>query len=535
MKRHVHSAGDRSRSRSVRRERLDALAHHGVATTRAEVHGPKDEQAEKIAVVTLATAAYGGGALVLSAALQHLLGPYADIIVFSDDELFLPLGVQQRSLNELPDVPVPPSAGQPMQPQFSFCWAKLGLWSLRSYDVVVYMDADMLPIGDIAGLLQELPGPGSVAAVPACQCWCEEACSYAARVLPGSQRFYFNAGLFIFRPCPMEFDSMMVALAKTHRPFPFAEQDFLNEHFAGRVLMLPWKYNALKHTFCNPRHLDHVSLKEAAVLHFVMAKPWERLAKLEDEFEELHALWWQAYRQAMEVCFLRPRWDRCSVDPKLPDFWYVPGFIKPEMEVALLKSLQEPALGRRWQRLRRREVLCLGGVPHPDGAICEEVQGPIGRLGQALANIGALSAAPDQCFVNRYSPGQGIDAHMDGPRFHSEVAIVSLQNPASIFFGLIDKKARPDLPRRLEVLLEPLSLLVFRAEAYELYVHGIDSIGPVAVQKEALAPCQYQRTSLTFRRLKHVQLCSGDVATDSQRASRDSQWQWWATELSEID
>lgn len=494
--------------------------------------------AERIAFVTLATASYAQGALVLTAGLRRQLRRSIDVIVFSPEgeELALPAGVKQRPLSALPKVLAPACAGEPVLPQFAFCWSKLGLWALEGYDVVIYMDADMLLVGDIAPLLSMIPGPGLLAAVPSCKCWCEEECDYTSAVGRGCPgKHHFNAGLLVLRPSREEFASMQRALAAATREFPFAEQDFLNQHFEGRVVPLPAAFNALKHALRNPKHASELPLERCVALHFVMAKPWERASRLEEEFEELHALWHRAREEVAGLAFVRPQWVDRLVHPALPGLWHMPDFMGSSTGNALLACLRGPDLAPRWQSLRRRRVLCLGGVPHPDGAICEALPPPLRELSEALAECGALSQPADQCFVNEYASGQGIDAHSDGPCFHPEVAILSLEGTAILRFGLVEKRARPDLPPRVEVLLRPGSLLVMHAEAYELYVHSIEHTALDRTAEGHEVPRAPRRTSLTMRRFAHVQLHAGDVNCEDHLAARAEQWRWWASELGEID
>merc|ERR1712014_438950 len=97
-------------------------------------------------------------------------------------------------------------------------------------------------------------------------------------------------------------------------------------------------------------------------------------------------------------------------------------------------------------------------------------------------------------------------------------AIVSMEGPALISFGLVGKAARPDLPSRLELLLRPRSLLLFRGDAYELYVHSVphtveDTVGTAccnllvsnAVLGEVVRRAP-RRTSVTLRRIRHVRV-----------------------------
>lgn len=437
----------------------------------------------------------------------------------------------------------PQRAGHPVLPQFRFCWAKLGLWALCEYGVVVYMDADMLPLGDLRPLLDfaaSLPH-NSIAAVAACQCWCGEDCSYtpAAPATEPAMTCYFNAGLLMLRPSKAELASMRDALAACDRPMPFAEQDFLNEYFSGRVVKIPAAFNALKPALVNPKHCEALPLNSCVVLHYVMAKPWERLSRHEPELAHVHQLWHDAWKHRAATIFKRPTWLDYVVDPRLPGLWCVPEFVAEEMEGALTEFLHgaEQPGGRSWQRLSKRRVLCLGGVPHPEGAILERLPGPVGQVAAFLSEAIALPGAPaNQCLANAYSAGEGIDPHFDGPAFKSAAAVLTLEGPAILHFRLVDWRARPELPRLLEVVLRPRSLLVFHGLAYEEYVHWIEHtpLESSSMSGEIISRAP-RRTSLTFRHLGTVQLPPEAVATAEQRAARDAQWEWWRTQLGEID
>lgn len=515
--------------------------------------------------MTLATEAYAPGAAVLSAVLrQQLACQDADIVVFSDCALRLAPGVELRPLAQLPELSEPVHAGEPALPQFRFCWAKLGLWALQEYDLVVYMDADMLPVGDLRPLLDlsaSLPRD-SIAAVAACECWRDEECHYTSTVatwptLPALHA-YFNAGLLAFCPDLHELESMRSSMAACTRELPFAEQDFLNDHFRGRVVKLPAAFNVLKPALINPKHRDALPLDDCVVLHYVMAKPWQRLSRHEPELAHVHQLWHDAWRLHAPSVFLRPCWADHICDARLACLWCVPDFVTEETENALVEFLHGPAQGSdaaaatqrghscsgscgggaaAWQRLRRRGVLCMGGVPHPDGSILAPLPGPVGQVAAALQAAGALpDAPPDQCLANVYSAGEGIDPHFDGPCFKPAAAVLTLEGPAIMRFRLVDWRERPDLPRLVEVPLRPRSLLVFQGDAYGLYVHWIEhtavEVLPSTGETVARAP---RRTSLTYRHLAEVRVPASAVTSAELRSAREAQWEWWGTQLGEID
>ncbi|OLQ12354.1 Alpha-ketoglutarate-dependent dioxygenase alkB-like 6 [Symbiodinium microadriaticum] len=510
-----------------------------------EVRTPTETR-RRTAFVSLATEDYGRGALVMSASMRTRLPEDVDVVVFSDAELAVVPGVSVRELEDLPKVSPPQQAGEPLMPHFRFCWRKLGLWALEEYDVIFYLDSDMLAVGDVAGLLDFLPEEGQLGAVPSCECWRSESCTYT---LGPREGLYVNAGLLCFRPSMLELGKMREALAnwtfseRDAQPnaahffpeaMPFAEQDFLNSFFRGRIRPLPSAFNALQHAMKNPKHMAALELEKCRILHYVMGKPWERASRVDEDVADLRALWWQAWKDNASKACLHPRWERHRVHAALPLF-LVKDFVNVEGEASLISEIYGEELKGRWTQLRRRRLMCLGGVPHPDGAICEDLPQAIFQLGSNLVRVGATEGPPNQCFINHYSPGEGIDAHCDGPQFHPEVAILTLEGPALLHFGLVEKKAYPHLPPRFEVLLEPRSLLVMRGEAYNLYVHRIDHAEAETTRDGLEVQRARRRTSLTFRRLAHVKLESKDVKGEAERLGRQAQWRWFATQLSEFD
>ena len=69
-----------------------------------------------------------------------------------------------------------------------------------------------------------------------------------------------------------------------------------------------------------------------------------------------------------------------------------------------------------WTQLRGRS---LGGLPRPlpEGFAPEPLPGWVGTVCDALVRSGVFppDAPPNHVLLNEYQPGQGIDAHRDGP------------------------------------------------------------------------------------------------------------------------
>ena len=106
----------------------------------------------------------------------------------------------------------------------------------------------------------------------------------------------------------------------------------------------------------------------------------------------------------------------------------------------------------------------------------------------ALVECGVFSAdaPPNHILLNEYQPGQGLDAHKDGPLYAPRVAILSLGVPASFAFEDADRSVACSLE------LAPRSLLVFAGRAYNELLHRV------------LPVTAGRRLSLTVRRVVHV-------------------------------
>lgn len=109
-----------------------------------------------------------------------------------------------------------------------------------------------------------------------------------------------------------------------------------------------------------------------------------------------------------------------------------------------------------------------------------------------LFEAGYLKKVPDQLIINEYQPGQGIANHVDcEPCFGETIISVSLgSNCVMDFINLKSKE-------KLEVMLEPRSLVIISGEARHNWTHGIaarktDNFNGIKSERRL-------RISLTFR------------------------------------
>ncbi|KAK4685318.1 hypothetical protein P7C73_g4837, partial [Tremellales sp. Uapishka_1] len=198
-----------------------------------------------------------------------------------------------------------PSASQhsgkfdPKFSRFSDTWTKLGVFGLVDYERIIMIDADMIFLRPMDELFEmELPGPGWIAATPACVCnaleiasypddWIPDNCSYNLQSHPttidspplptrdGKRTSHLlNSGLVILEPSADLFTTLVHHLntSPTIASMKFPDQDFLAEVFMGKWKPLPWWCNALKTG--RAVHPDLWQDSEIRLIHYILDKPW---------------------------------------------------------------------------------------------------------------------------------------------------------------------------------------------------------------------------------------------------------------------
>jgi alkylated DNA repair dioxygenase AlkB len=149
---------------------------------------------------------------------------------------------------------------------------------------------------------------------------------------------------------------------------------------------------------------------------------------------------------------------------------YIPNFLTGEEENQLVKIInKEPWLAdikRRVQHYgykydyKARSIdysMYLGALPNWAKAI-----------GGRLHSEGYIEQDPDQLIVNEYIPGQGIANHIDcEPCFGETIISISLASYCIMDFVHVKSK------QKIEVMLEPGSLVIINGEARHKWTHGI--------------------------------------------------------------
>ncbi|CAH8392092.1 unnamed protein product [Eruca vesicaria subsp. sativa] len=190
-------------------------------------------------------------------------------------------------------------------------YSKLRIWNFEEYSKMIYMDADIQVFDNIDDLF-ELPDGYFYAVM---DCFCEKTWSHSLQYSIGYCQqcpdkvawpedmkspppLYFNAGMFVFVPSPLTYESLLQTL-KITPPSPFAEQDFLNMFFEKVYKPIPLVYNLVLAMLW--RHPENVELEKIKVVHYCAAgsKPWryrgEETNMDREDIKMLVNQWWDVY------------------------------------------------------------------------------------------------------------------------------------------------------------------------------------------------------------------------------------------------
>lgn len=179
---------------------------------------------------------------------------------------------------------------------------------------------------------------------------------------------------------------------------------------------------------------------------------------------------------------------------KIEGLLYVPNFITMAEEKFLLESINSENwlsdIKRRVQHYgykydyKARNIdysMYLGPIPDWSRSIAER-----------LTNEKFIEFTPDQIIVNEYLPGQGIANHVDcEPCFGSTIITISLNSFCVMDFINIKTK------EKIEVLLQPRSLVVINGESRYNWSHGISARKTDYFKEKKIS--RELRVSLTFR------------------------------------
>jgi len=240
----------------------------------------------KFAVVTyLNSESYLPGVVVLAASVaKHI--PDAEFVVFSHKPY---ADLNYKSNVRFLQVPLYVPSRPSTHNRFLELYTKLQAWNFTQYDMIMYLDADTMVVGDVdMRAIYELsltwPFEHFFAA-------CQD-------ISNGKWLQTINAGVMLFRPSNKEYNRLMSAVepalaANVYDP-NMSEQAFLSWIYHTKMLVLPTIYNMNLAIWTQQRQLWIDLEPYARIVHYTMIKPflidnWE-----ENEYAPVLRPWFEA-------------------------------------------------------------------------------------------------------------------------------------------------------------------------------------------------------------------------------------------------
>jgi len=171
--------------------------------------------------------------------------------------------------------------------RFKKTFYKLECFNLEKYDRVVFLDADILCMGDIDLLFSET--------LNAKHFWAAKDKGIKDALLYKDNHIRVNTGVMIINKSLLNKDTFLklIDIAKKKLSYDGSDQGVINEYiFQEKVDIghLPTEYNALKRIYVHDRALYENIKDDIKLLHFVGKKPWEENDK---DYEGLENIWWR--------------------------------------------------------------------------------------------------------------------------------------------------------------------------------------------------------------------------------------------------
>lgn len=184
--------------------------------------------------------------------------------------------------------------------------------------------------------------------------------------------------------------------------------------------------------------------------------------------------------------------------PDLPSgLKYLPDFISGEEADYLVQKID----AQSWRSDLKRRVQHYGYRYDYKArqAREEDYLGPLPPflrgLAERLSDADHFGSVPDQVIVNEYMPGQGISAHVDcRPCFGDVIASLSLLS------SCVMRLENGNVSQKVDLVLEPESLLVLSGEARHVWTHAIPARKSDIVNGQKHP--RSRRLSLTFREMR---------------------------------
>lgn len=274
----------------------DLINAKAAALYDASEYAQRNGTDRRLAYVTLATPEYDLGLRVLIRSIRRV----------SDIPIFVLVTSKWKVKSEARDVfglAVPGIAradNHRSRSEFGATYTKLWPFALRHFDRVVFIDSDMLVLGDLDHL------------------WTGSQFMVCRDSVEASRMDRFNSGLLAFTP--KDYYLNRIAREGPHAPSDDGgDQGLLNSLFSSDVKYIESEYNTIKHYwYFNAPEVDRERIK---CIHFIVKKPWELwYRELTDCFTVDIEDKWTRFLTHQELLSLVSHWRRRQFLAERPRF-----------------------------------------------------------------------------------------------------------------------------------------------------------------------------------------------------------------------
>lgn len=161
----------------------------------------------------------------------------------------------------------------------------LDVFLLSEYDRIVFLDMDLIVLGDISELFTDS---------------CDFGACYGYNAKADELRTDFNSGVFSVSKKWLNKDTYKQLLRIIRKGFSMPDQKCLNRFFRGKTVFYDKIYNVEKRMLHSVKHKS--TFKRAVILHFIAEKPWqkEKSNDIERSFGDVEKIWWEWYLRGNE-------------------------------------------------------------------------------------------------------------------------------------------------------------------------------------------------------------------------------------------
>lgn len=213
---------------------------------------------------------------------------------------------------------------------------------LPEYDKCLYLDTDILVLGDITQLYEYDIRDTYIGAVrdSGVQYFYTDWIDYAQKLGIASMRGYFNSGILVMNLERIRKDDVEKQfLQAVNKAFLYKDQDILNICCENHVCYLPLKYNVFRRFFCRMELLEdssfsHKEIVEASeqtvILHFAEGlKPWDNLNG------NGAWLWWEYAQKLLPEDLYQSIWEDAHRETNKSDWSQLFRYIPHDKSIAI--------------------------------------------------------------------------------------------------------------------------------------------------------------------------------------------------------